>query len=422
MQASDRVEATHKGNKYTGILMPSIEKGLIILKLDNGYNIGLKGAKLKKLGTAKKIKSPTYKAKLKKSLPTVSLITTGGTITSRVDYQTGAVKSLTKPDELLAQIPELAKIANLNIITPFNVMSEDMTSKEWKILAQVVVKELNKKKVKGVIITHGTDTLHFTASALSFMIGLPNKPIALVGGQRSSDRGSFDGAQNLICAVHYCLSNIAAVAIVMHESTEDKTCLAIRGVKCRKMHTTRRDAFRPINELPLARIWPNGKIQVLMRKDWYVRRDDKHHMFSTKLDPRVVLIKFAPGMDSGIIDYYVKKGYKGMILEGTGLGHVAVQGENSWLKSIKAAVKKGVFIGMTSQCPYGRVDPNVYTNMRILQDAGVVYLEDMLPETAYIKLMWVLTKEKSKTALKRLMLINKATEMNPRIDEASYLY
>jgi glutamyl-tRNA(Gln) amidotransferase subunit D len=411
MQPGDRVQATHKGNKYTGILMPSTERGLTILKLDNGYNIGLKGAKIKKIGATKALKAPTFKAKAKKSLPTILIITTGGTITSRVDYRTGAVHALSKPEELLASVPELSKIANLKVLNPFNVMSEDMTSKEWIKIAQLVAKD----KSKGVIITHGTDTLHFTSAALSFFLKDLNKPVALVGGQRSSDRGSFDGAQNLICAAYYCLSNIAEVAVVMHGTTEDDSCIAIRGTKVRKMHTSRRDAFRPINDLPIAQIWPNGKIKSLQT---YNRRSKSKLKLDAKFQDKVALVKFSPNLDSGIIDYYVKKKYKGIILEGTGLGHIAIQGKNSWLKSIKKATKK-MFIGMTSQTLYGRTDPFVYSNMRILQDAGVVYLQDMLPETAYIKLSYVLAKTKKP---KELMLTNLAGEINKRIQKKAYLY
>lgn len=404
MQSGARVEATYKGNKYTGILMPSTEKGLIILKLDNGYNIGLKGAKIKKIGVAKALKTPKFKVKSKKKLPTVTIITTGGTITSRVDYRTGAVHSLSKAEELLASIPEIAKLANIRVLNPFNIMSEDMNHTHWQKLAKLIAND----KSEGVIVTHGTDTLHFTSAALSFMLNNLNKPVALVGGQRSSDRGSFDGAQNLICAIHYCLSDIAEVAIVMHGTTEDESCIAIRGTKARKMHTSRRDAFRPINDLPLAQIYPNGKIKLIQK---YNKRSSSKVKANTKFEPKIALVKFAPGLDPGLIDYYVKKKYKGIILEGTGLGHVSVK---SWLKSIKSAAKK-MFVGMTSQCLYGRVDPFVYTNMRILKDAGVVYLEDMLPETAYVKLGWALANKKS-------MQDNLVGEISKRIPKKAYLY
>ncbi len=420
---NDYVNLTTKTGEYQGTIMPSSDESVILLKLNNGYNIGVKidtVTKSKKLKTSAPIKFPSIKLEKNPKLPNISLITTGGTITSKVDYKTGGVYALSKPEELLAQIPEISKVTNLKIINPFNVMSEDMEPRHWQKLATLVEKELNKKEVSGVIITHGTDTLHWTSAALSLMLGKINKPVALVGGQRSSDRGSFDGAQNLICAAYYCLSNIAEVAIVMHESTEDKSCIAMRSVKVRKMHTSRRDAFRPINELPLARISSDGKIEVLNNN--FRRRSDIKIDVDTRFDSKVALIQFVSGTRGELIDYYVSKGYKGIIIQGEGLGHVTVNGSNDWLPPIQKAIKKKVFIGMTSQCIYGRVNPFVYTNLRRVSDEGVIYLEDMLPEVAYIKLGCLLGRKLSLNKLKEEMLKNCVGEINLKIDERSFLY
>ena len=417
------VKITTKNSELSGIIISSPDPNIITLKLSSGYNVGIpkKDIKSMKKVSSKKLKTNAPTLKIKKSkLPKISIITTGGTITSRVDYRTGAVYALSKPEELLASIPEVSDIANLTILSPFRMMSEDMGVNEWQKLAQVASKELNKKEVKGVIITHGTDTLHFTAAILSFMLKDLNKPLALVGGQRSSDRGSFDGAQNLICAAHYCLSDIAEVAIVMHGSTEDDYCIANLGTKVRKFHTTRRDAFRPINVLPIAKISPSGKINVISKK--YRKRNNNKVITSTNFESKIALLKFAPNKDPAVIDFYVKSGYKGIIIEGTGLGHVAVQSKKSWLPSIKKAINKGVFVGMTSQCEYGRVDPYVYTNMRLLIDLGVTYLEDMLPETAYVKLGWVLGQTKKADKIKELMLTNIAGEINKQIPSSAFLY
>ncbi|UCD04444.1 MAG: Glu-tRNA(Gln) amidotransferase subunit GatD [Candidatus Woesearchaeota archaeon] len=423
VKEGDLVEVKTSKSELSGMIISSPNPKIISLKLDSGYNVGIPKNGIKKIKkiSSKKHKIDPPRLKMKKSkLPQISIITTGGTITSRVDYRTGAVYALSKPEELLASIPEVSDIANLRILNPFSMMSEDMGVKEWQTLAQETAKELNKKEVKGVIITHGTDTLHFTAAILSFMLKDLNKPIALVGGQRSSDRGSFDGAQNLICATHYCLSDIAEVAIVMHGSTEDYYCIANLGTKVRKFHTSRRDAFRPINILPIAKIWPNGKIKVNSKK--YRKRSKGKVVADTKFESKVALLKFAPNMDPSVIDFYIKSGYKGIILEGTGLGHVAVQSKKSWLPAIKKAINKGIFVGMTSQCEYGRVDPYVYTNMRLLMGAGVTYLEDILPETAYVKLGWVLGQTKKLDKVKELMLENIAGEINKRIPSKAFLY
>lgn len=423
----DKVEVQSGKKKYAGIVMPSAEKEFLSLKLDSGYNIGIKLAKdvkIKKIGEVKFEGLPSYKPP-RKNLPYVSLIATGGTITSRVDYKTGAVFPLEKPEDLLLSVPELADIVNIKQIKqPFTLLSEDMSSDEWTALAKEVLKELNSDSV-GVIVTHGTDTLHYTAAALSFMLKNLSKPVAIVGGQRSSDRGSFDGALNLICAAHYCKSDIAEVAVVMHGEEEGTFCLANRGTKCRKMHTSRRDTFRPINELPLAKIFKDGKIQILNKK--YKPRFDHHAeiVLDAKFEPKVALVKFVPGMSPEILDYYVDKKYKGIIIEATGLGHVATQPikkQNSWLPSIQNAIKKGVFIGFAPQCLYGRLNPSVYANARILQDAGVVFLEDILPEVAYIKLGWALGHTKDLKEIKEMMLTNIAGEINPRIEPKAFLY
>lgn len=410
MKPGENISFELEGVVHKGLVLPSTDK-IVQIKLENGYNIGVDSSKMKNVKVLPKVTSKSSSTEIKsdKKLPKITLISTGGTITSRVDYKTGAVHPLSKPAELLAQIPELSKIANLKIVSPFSVLSEDLTPKDWVKIAKIAVKELNDKSVQGVIITHGTDILHYTASALSFMIGIPSKPVALVGGQRSSDRGSFDGAINLICAVHYCLSDIAAISIIMHENSSDEACLAIRGVKCKKMHTSQRDAFQPINESPLARIFPDGKIEVLNNN--YVRRSKAINYASSKLETKVALIKFVPGMDPEILNYYLKQKYKGVILEGTGLGHVS----SAWLPTIKK-VSKELFIGMTSQCNYGRVDPFVYSTGRLLQEARVVYLEDMLPETAYVKLMWAIANSKS-VSVEKLMIGNRAGEISFRINK-----
>jgi glutamyl-tRNA(Gln) amidotransferase subunit D len=419
----DVLEVKKGKQSYKGILMPSeFADDVLMLKLENGYNVGIKldkSVKVKKVGHESLGKFPEAKYKRDKKLPTISLITTGGTITTKVDYKTGAVHSLSKPEELLFNIPELSRVANLNIISPFTVMSEDITSKEWSKLAEVVVKELNKKDVSGVIVTHGTDALHFTSAVLSFMIKDLNKPVALIGGQRSSDRGSFDGAMNLVCAAHYCLSDIAEVSVVMHGESSDSYSLANPGTKVRKMHTSSRDAFRPINTLPLAKIYSDGKLEILKK---YNKRLSGKATLSNKFESKVALIKAHPGASPDIIEHYIKNKYKGLVVEAMGLGHVptsTLNKKDSWLPAIKKAVKSGLVVCFAPQCLYGRLDPHVYRNLRLMLDAGVIYLEDTLPETAYVKLSWALANTKD---VKKTMTSNLVGEISKRIEPNTFLY
>ncbi len=414
-EAGSNVIVVRKGLSYEGLMIPSTEKEIVMLKLRNGYNVGFKASEIEiktvgKKETLERFPETTVRARGK---PKVALITTGGTITSRIDYKTGAVRSLTKTEQLLFNIPELNKIVDLKLFAPFAIMSEDMTPVEWQKIAEVVLREL--KKNDGVIVTHGTDTLHYTAAALSFMIQGLNRPVALVGGQRSSDRGSFDGAQNLICAAHFATSNIAEVAVVMHANSADDFCYAIRGTKVRKMHTSRRDAFRPINELPIAKIWPNGKIEHM---NGHKKTGNAKLTLKSGFETKIALIKVFPGESPDIIDFYTENGYKGIIFEGTGLGHVPTK----LIEAVKRAISKGIFVGVTSQCIYGRTDPFVYSAGRMLKEAGAVHLSDMLSDTAYVKLGWVLAQTKDQEQVKELMLKNIAGEINPRTIEKAYLF
>lgn len=438
VKIGQEIVVTTKGKKYEGVLMPSTELGdpdSLVVKLNNGYNVGLKqdvkmklskGGKTPKgveeeyryeLGKRKK----TEKLKFDKKKPPISLITTGGTITSRVDYKTGGVTSLMSPDELLSIAPEIAKIVYIeDIIRPFNIMSEDMTYKEYQKLAEVIAKELNHEK--GVIVTHGTDTLHYTAIALSFMLSNLSKPVVLTAAQRSTDRGSTDAAINLICSSYMAgHSNFAEVGICTHGSTDDAYCYFNRGTKVRKMDKSRRDTFRPINDLPLAKVWPSGKIEIL-NKEHRKRSDDKVKA-DTKFEPKVAFIKTYPGSYPDIIDFFLEKKYKGFVIEGTGFGHVPTQSKNTWIPTIKKVIKKGIPVVVTSQALYGRVNTNVYTNLRILyHEAKAIPAEDMLPETAYIKLGWVLGHTQDLEEVRKMMLTNYAGEISKRTLPETFLY
>jgi glutamyl-tRNA(Gln) amidotransferase subunit D len=429
--------AIKKGKQtYEGLLMPRSELGdsnSIVIKLDSGYNIGIrleKGFKVNKSDgrEPKKIKEEcdfelckekVGKVKFDSAKPNVSFITTGGTIVSRVDYKTGGVAPLEKPEELLTNVPELKNIINIkSVSSPFRKASEDFDYKDWQKLAELTAKELNKSK--GVIITHGTDTMHFTSAALSFMLKNLSKPVVLVGSQRSSDRGSSDAAMNLVCAAHVSVSDIAEVGICMHGSTDDHYCYFTRGTKVRKMHSTRRDAFRSINEPPLAKIHPNGKIDITNKN--HKKRSDSKVVADTKFEPKIALLKTYPGSEPEVINFLIKKGYKGFVIEGTGMGHVPTEAAKSWIPVIKKAIKAGIPVVIATQTLYGRVNTKVYNNLRILfHEAGAIPAEDMLPETAYVKLGWVLGHTKNLEKVREMMLTNIAGEITERTEIETFM-
>ncbi len=409
MQAEtyDKVRVESKGKKYEGTLMPS-QTDSIVLKLKNGYNIGIKwdfaSVTLLEKKQEKKIQEtiskPTYK---KKGLPNISILSTGGTIASKIDYRTGAVTSQFSADDILRAIPELEEIANYNCRMIYSILSENMRPSYWVELARAVYEEI-KNGADGVIITHGTDTMMYTAAALSFMIETP-VPVVVVGSQRSADRPSSDNAMNAICAAAVATSDIAEVCVVMHGGTSDDFCNIHRGTKVRKMHTSRRDAFQSINAKPIGRVeYPSREIKTLSS---YAKRGEKKLALHDKLEPKCALIKYATGASSESLLFHSGSGYKGIVIEGTGLGHVSTE----WIPLIKNATDAGIPVVMTSQCINGRVCDRVYDTGRDILKAGAIEGEDMLSEVALVKLMWVLGQTQDIEKVREMMHTNVAGEL-----------
>jgi glutamyl-tRNA(Gln) amidotransferase subunit D len=428
VDVGDKFELVSGDFKVVGELMPKTEVGdpdTYVMKIDNGYNIGIRHTAASKVkliskGTgAPKFESASIKTKA--GLPKVAMIYTGGTIGSKIDYKTGGVHMLIKPAELLNEVPELAEMANLEIRHLFSIASEDISYMEWQRIAEEVEAAF-KAGARGVVITMGTDAMHYTAAALSFMLKNLGGPVVVTGAQRSSDRGSSDAFFNLACAVKIAAeSDVAEVGVCMHDSSSDDRCAFIRGTKVRKMHTSRRDAFRAINDLPIAYV--DASLHIKYNNEHAKIGEKKVVQAITGFEPKVALIKSHPNFDPTIIDAYVERGIKGIIIEGTGLGHVpasTIHKEYLWLEHIKKAIAKGVVVGMTSQCLYGRVHPDVYRNLRLVSNLGVVYCEDMTPETAYAKLGWLLGNYKP-TEAKEMLAKNIAGEIKDRTEADEFL-
>lgn len=430
IKVGDFVKIKKAKTVYEGILMPRIELGdtsCLVIKLNNGYNTGIKfekGVKIERtkkgFGMVEKHDKKIKKIIFDKKLPTISILGTGGTIASKVDYRTGGVYASFSPEDIAMQIPELKEITNIKAEEVMSIMSEDITPDKWVEIAKEVAQDINAG-YKGIIVTHGTDTLHYTAAALSFILKDLPCPVAVVGTQRSSDRGSSDTVMNISCASNFIVnSDVAEVCTVLHGDIEDDYCLAIRGVKSRKMHTSRRDAFRPINEQPIAKIyWKTRKIEILSKG--YKKRSNSKVKVDGKLEKKVALIKSYPGLDPEIFDFYMSKKYKGFVIEATGLGHTPTLGKYSFLPKIEKAIKSGIPVVITSQCLYGRTHPTIYHNLIELSKRGVIFAEDMLPEVALVKLMWVLGHTKNLDKIRKMMLTNYTGEINPRIGPKDFL-
>jgi glutamyl-tRNA(Gln) amidotransferase subunit D len=411
----DIIKITSKSKIYQGILIPRSELGehtTIIIKMKSGYNIGIQATtevKIEKIGKGTK---PTFASpplpKQNPKLPHVVIMSTGGTIASRVDYRTGAVRSAISASDLYGVVPELSDVAQVDTEIVFSLYSENITQQHWTELAQAVAKRI-KQGVDGVVIAHGTDTMAYTSAALSFALQNLPIPIILVGAQRSSDRPSSDAATNLLGAVKAAgEAPFAEVGLAMHETVSDAAIVVHRGTKVRKCHTSRRDTFKSINGFPIAKV---KDLQVTMETEKYQLRDlNKKLNLKPNFSEKVALVKFYPGLDPAIIDYYVEKGMKGILLEGSGLGHVS----KFCFEAIKKAVAKGVVVALASQCIWGRVNMNVYDTGRDLLSFGVVPLDDMFPETALVKLMWVLGQTSNPKEAIALLKTNIAGEYSLR--------
>ena len=411
-----QVHLTREIYEGTFLDAPETEKSMVLLKLDSGYNIGFNRKDVLKIKVLRKFKEAKEKTEIKKDREkqNIAMIITGGTIAARLNPKKGGVDWLTSPEELFKFYPELFKIANISRIeVPFMKASEDMDFKDWQKIAKTAEKLLNDENIKGVIITHGTDFLHYTSAALSFFLRDLNKPVVLTYSQRSIDRGSSDAKLNLECSAIAALSDIAEVVLVGHASENDDYCNVLRGVKVRKMHSSRRDAFKPVNTVPLAKI-EDG---IFHKISSYKPRNKNKVKLDAKFEEKVALVKFYPGQSPDILDYYAKQGYKGIVIEMAGLGHVSTKrARKGWTNKLKEIQKKGIIVCAAAQTIYGRLDPLVYSNGREILETGVIYLEDMLAETALVKLGYVLAHPEWKNKIKEKMLENMAGEFSDRLE------
>jgi len=433
LSTGDEVQVEAEGVKLEGYVLPREEldfgdQDALLLKLKSGYNAGIR---IDTISSAKKLSGRVELERFPKlkevaqdpELPPISFISTGGTISSRVDYLTGGVAMLFSPEEILYGIPELSSLVRVRTAERlFSMASEDLRPEQWAAISSKAIDCLMQGD-RGVVVLHGTDTMHFTAAALSFMIKNLNAPVALTGAQRSPDRGSRDADMNVIASARVAAHlPHALVCLVFHSSPSDRSAFVLRGTRARKMHTSRRDAFRPVNDLPVARV-TDGSIEVL---DPSLKpRSDEAPWVDTAFEDKVALLLAHPNSPPELMDHLLDKGYKGFIVQGTGLGHVpslTLEGKGSWLPTIKRAIDESAFVGMTSQCLYGRVDPLVYRNGRLLMEAGVTFLGDMLPEVAYVKLGWLLGHGFGLEDVRKLMLFSFAGEIADGDDPSTYLY
>ena len=407
----DLIKIITKTTEYSGNLLPRYEyseENYIVIKLSNGYNIGIDAkniTNIQKIMSGEKPKFiPPEKPNVKESLPKIAILGTGGTIASRIDYKTGAVNPAFSAEELYSIIPELSAYANINTELVSNIASEQMNPEDWTNIAKKVIEKINEGN-QGIIIGHGTDTMAYTSAALSFALKNCPIPVIITGAQRSTDRPSSDASLNMISSVIMASKKVLnGVYLAMHSSIEDNEVSIHSGTRVRKNHTSRRDAFQSIGVDPIAIV---NQDQVTVGEE-SIKNNNQFNP-KIKFEENISLLKFHPGFNSEIIDKIIELDTKGIILEGTGLGHV----NSRCNKSIKKAIDNGMFVGMTSQCLQGRIKMTVYSAGRDLLKIGVIPLEDMLPETALVKLMWAYGNYENKE-IKNIMLKNIAREYTER--------
>jgi glutamyl-tRNA(Gln) amidotransferase subunit D len=394
-----------KNKEIRGFLLKSPLNGYYVIKLENGYNIAIKKENLEikeiiDIDERKEIKIEQEKVeKEKNEINKVAILGVGGTIASKIDYNTGAVYPSITARELKMKFPE---IENADVFQLFNILSEEIQPLHWEKIAEESYSYL--RDYDALIILHGTDTMHFTSSALSFALRL-NKPVILVGSQRSSDRPSSDNKINLLNAYFASKQDFGEVTICMHASINDYSCYLHRGTKVRKMHSSRRDAFKSINIMPLAEV--NYKANYFKWNLQPIKRE-KLEIFNG-FHENVCLIYYHPGMK----DSFIRKlsDYDGIVIAGTGLGHVSSTIKNA----LKELIESGIYVYMVTQTLYGRVNMNVYSTGRALQEIGVQgNFNDMLPETAFVKLSWVMKREKRHEKITELMNENIAGEITEK--------
>lgn len=400
------------GKSYKGVLMPHHEfsgEDIVILKVKSGYNIGIRideSAEIEVVSKPVERVKPESAEETKEGLKTIVLIGTGGTIASYVDYRTGAVHPALSTSDMINAVPEIKEVANLKAKVLFSIFSENMTVPHWQKLAEAIAEELDGG-ADAVIVPHGTDTMGYTASAVSFMLGEVSKPVVFVGAQRSSDRPSSDASCNLMAAARFCVEGgRAGVFVVMHDGPGDDSFAVHCGTRVRKMHTSRRDAFKSINVPPVAHVDKDGKI--VFNAPGRAVSDAKVEARSAMCTD-VVLLQFYPGMDPALFHDVVMKS-KGVVIAGSGLGHV----NSNMVPLIREATDAGIIVVVTSQCLNGRTNLNVYNTGRDMLAAGAITVWDMLPETAYTKLMWALANTSSVEAAKVVMQTPLAGEMSDR--------
>ena len=399
---------------FEGTVLPPAGEGLTTLKLVNGYNLSYPREDvldIEFLGDAGEgVVQKDSQFEEDESLPEILLIHTGGTIASKVDYDTGAVTAKFEPNELLSSIPELGSIARIRVHMIGNMWSDDLRPRHWNRMI-AASHEAFRDGYAGVVVTHGTDTMHISSAAMSYAWsgdgGRPPGRIAFTGSQRSPDRGSSDAAENLISAVYWAAHGPEvtgyrdSAVVVMHDGGSDGRCAVLPGCASRKSHSSKRGAFRSVNQEPVA--------YVALGADGPRIEDDRSVVSEREVADGPILfdegcsiheLVAGPHLSPGLLEAVIETAPDAMVIRGTGLGHIPIldplgdSPENGGVAdALSAAVEKGIPVIVTAEAVHGPVNMNVYAKGRNQRSIGLIGHGSMCPPgSAVVKLHYLLSK------------------------------
>ena len=409
-------------DEHVGVALPSAGQGLVTIKLVNGYNLSFPSSYVEEFKVMGEMPEPQEVVpepiKQDESLPLVHLIHTGGTIASKVDYSTGAVTARFEPSELLEAVPELRSIARIRAVKLGNMWSDDIRPRHWNRMLKATEEAFAEGAV-GVVITHGTDTLHLSAAAMSYgwsgSGGRPPGRIVLTGSQRSPDRGSSDAPENLISAVYWAANGPEPTGyrdssvVVTHATSSDGSCTVLPGCACRKYHSSRRDAFKSINQDPLAYVefGAEGPRIVMEELDPHDARPEA--ISPAMFDDSIRIAQFVSDghLHSDIVNSAIELGYDALLFHGTGLGHLPISDpqedspENTKLRLLlEDYCEEGGIAVVVAQTVYGPVHLDVYSKGRVQQSIGMIGNGSLCPPgSALVKLHFLLSSDGSPEAV-----------------------
>lgn len=422
-----------------GILNPPASKGFITIKLANGYNLSVKEENILQISVLNPpVTEPasTSEVVMDESLPKVTIIHTGGTIASKVDYKTGAVTAKFEPEDLIEANPKISEIANISAIKIGNMFSDDIRPQHWNLMTDAIMQAFDDG-ADGIVVTHGTDTLHITSAALSFAFCGKGKKapgrIVMTGSQRSSDRGSTDATENLLAAVYWAAygpmpngNSGDCVTIAMHKTGSDGEIAILPGCSSRKMHSTKREAFVPINNDYIASVYLGSK-EINHKLSRSYSEQEKQEEREIEKNPtkysnhfKIPQLTANAWLTAEQIEAMAGIGASAIIIHGTGLGHLPIdnpqkdapENDDLW-RALYRCVNREIPIIITNQCINGPVDMNVYAKGRKQQTMGILgHGITTSPDTVAVKVHWALCEGKE---ISKVMTQNLCGENNSKL-------